>query len=131
MEISSNKIRRTSFFIIAIITVLIILSLFTIIQVLKTYSETGYIDFLALTLSISAITISVYMFLQVRREPLKLGFEPLKVSTLIRCSKCGFETIREFKRGDYVLKEVDPCPKCNNPTFIYVIFRETEEKRKK
>jgi len=131
MKKGSNKIRRTSFFLLAIVTVLIILSLVTIVQVFKTYSDTGYTDFLALGLSASAISLSVYMALQMRREPLKLGFEQPKVSTVIRCSKCGFETTREFKKGDYVLKEAESCPKCKNPTFIYMIFRETEEKKKK
>ena len=131
MEISSGRMKRAPFFLIAIITVLAILSFFTVLQIVKTYRNTGYVDLLALTLSGSAIALSVYMILQMRREPLKLGFEPPKVSTLIRCSKCGFETIREFKEGDYVLKEAEPCPKCSGPTFIYTIFRETEEKKKK
>jgi len=131
MKNSYNKVRRASFYFIAILTVLIILSLVTIIQVFKTYTETGYTDFLALTLSASAIALSVYMAFQMRREPLKLGFEESKVSTMIRCSECGFETIREFKEGDYVLKEAESCPKCKGSTFIYMIFRETEEKKKK
>ncbi len=131
MKSSSNKVRRISFFLIAIVTVLVILSLVTIIQVIKMYKETGYADFLALTLSASAIAFSVYMALQMRREPFKLGFEQPKVSTVIRCSKCGFETTREFKEGDYVLKEEESCPKCKGPTFIYTIFREPEEKKKK
>jgi len=130
MEISSNKVSRTPFFLIAIVTVLVILSFFTIIQAFRTYIDTGHVDFLALTLSVSAIVLSVYMVFQMRGEPLKLGFEPPKVSTIIRCSKCGFEITREFKRGDYVLKEEEPCPKCEGPTFIYMIFREPEEKKK-
>jgi len=130
MKIRSNEMRRTPLFLMIIVTVLIILSLVTIIQVFKTYKETGYSDFLALTLSASAIVLSIYIFLQVRRKPFKLGFEPPKVSTIIRCSKCGFETKREFKEGDYVLKEAESCPKCNSPTFIYMIFRETEEGKK-
>jgi len=131
MKSSSGKIRRSSFYLISITAVLIILSLVTITQTLKTYKDTGYIDFLALTLSASAIAFSVYMVLQMRESPLKLGFEQPKVSTVIRCSKCGFETTREFKEGDYILKESEPCPQCKGPTFIYIIFRETEEKRKK
>jgi len=131
MENRSGKIRKPSFFLIVIITVLIVLSLITMVQVFKTYIDTGYTDFLALTLSASALSLSIYMALQVRQEPLKLGFEPPKVSTLIRCSKCDYEALREFKEGDYVLKETEPCPKCKGPTFIYMIFRETEEKKKK
>lgn len=131
MESSSNKVRRTSFFLIVIITVLIVLSLVTIVQVFKMYKDTGSADFLALTLSASAIAFSVYMILQIRRKPFKLGFEQPKVSTVIRCSKCGFETMREFKEGDYVLKEAESCPKCKGPAFIYTIFRETKEQKKR
>jgi hypothetical protein len=131
MENSTKKVRRPPFFLVAIVTALIALSVVTVIQVLKMYQETGYLDFLALTLSASAIAFSIYMTLQLRREPFKLGFEPQKVSTVIRCSKCDYETTREFREGDYILKEEEACPKCEGPTFIYMIFREAEEKKKK
>jgi len=131
MKKGSNKMRKASLYIISIMVVLVVLSLITIIQTFKTYKETGYTDFMAITLSVSAIALSVYMVLQIRRSPIKLGFEQPKVSTVIRCSKCSFETIREFKEGDYILKEAESCPKCKGPTFIYTIFRETEEKKKK
>ena len=131
MEISSNKVRRAPFFLIVIVTVLVALSLVTIIQMLRTYKETGYADFLTLTLSASSIALSIYMILQLRRKPFKLGFEPPKVSTIIRCSKCSFETRREFREGDYVLKEAGSCPKCEGSMFIYAIFREPEEGKKK
>ncbi|RJS93423.1 hypothetical protein CW705_01740 [Candidatus Bathyarchaeota archaeon] len=131
MGSNSNTARRIPFFLIAIITVLIALSFVTILQIFKIYKETGYADFLALTLSLSAIAFSVYMAFQIRREPLKLGFEQPKVFTVIRCSHCNYEITREFREGDYVLKEDEPCPKCKGSTFIYMIFRESEEKKKK
>ena len=130
MENRSNRASRSFFYLIAIVAVLIFLSLITIVQILKMYRETGYVDFLAITLSASAIAFSAYMALQMRRKPMKLGFEEPKVSTVIRCSKCGFEAVREFKEGDYVLKEAELCPKCRSPTFIHMIFRESEEKKK-
>lgn len=131
MNKGSNKMRRSPVYLIAIVTVLIILSLVTLFQTIKMYTEKGYTDFLALTLSASAIAFSVYMILQMRMKPLKLGFEQPKVSTMIRCSNCSFETIREFKEGDYILKEEGSCPECNGSTFIYMIFRESEEEKKK
>lgn len=131
MNKGSKKMRRSSFYLMTIVAVLIILSFITLFQTFKMYTEKGYTDFLALLLSASAIVFSVYMILQMRMKPLKLGFEQPKVSTMIRCSNCDFETIREFKEGDYILKEAESCPKCKGPTFIYMIFRETEEKKKK
>jgi len=130
MESNPGTSRRIPFFLIAIILALIALSFITMLQVFKTYRETGYADFLALSLCLSAIAFSVYMAFQMRREPLKLGFEQSKVSTVIRCSQCNYEITREFKEGDYILKEVEPCPKCKGSTFIYMIFRESEKKEK-
>ncbi|KYH39503.1 MAG: hypothetical protein AYL33_008140 [Candidatus Bathyarchaeota archaeon B63] len=130
MENSSKKVRRTPLFLVAVLTILVVLSIFTAIQIVRRYQETEKIDILALTLSASAVAFSIYMLLQMRREPFKLGFEPQKVSTVIRCSRCEYEATREFKEGDYVMKEEEACPKCEGPTFIYMIFREAEEKKK-
>jgi len=131
MESKPSNARRMPFFFMMIAAVLVVLALVTVIQVLKMYRETGYIDVLALTLSASAIGFSVYVALQMRSKPLKLGFEQPKVSTVIRCSNCGFETTRDFREGDYVLKEAESCPKCKGSMFIYTIFRESEETKKK
>ncbi|NIM45447.1 MAG: hypothetical protein GTO54_07465 [Nitrososphaeria archaeon] len=72
--------------------------------------------------------LSSYMLLQTRRKPLKLGFEMPKVFTAIQCSSCDFSSVRDFQKGDYVLKEAEPCPKCEGSSFISSIYRETEEK---
>jgi len=131
MSKNSDNVRRTQVYFISMIIVLMLLSFITLLQAFKTYKERGYMDYLSFALSISAITLSVYMILQIKTKPPKTGFEQPEVFTVIRCSKCGFEITRKFKEGDYVLKEADPCPKCKEPTFIYMIFRKADEEEKK
>ncbi len=44
--------------------------------------------------------------------------------TVIKCSNenCTFREEREFKRGDYVFKEVGVCPKCKGKLIIASIY---------
>ena len=79
----------------------------------------------------SAITISVYMLLKLRVKPLKLGFEPQKVLTTVECQKCGYTNIRDFQKGDFIYKVLEPCPECNEEAVISSIYRKPEEKGKK
>ena len=131
MSADPKGIKRSILYVVSIIAIMLILSIITLIQAFKTYMESGRMDFLALFLSASAFALSIYMALQIGVKPPKLGFEQQKVLTVIRCSRCGFESVRNFKEGDYVLKKIGSCPKCNGPSFIYMIFREEEKGKKK
>jgi hypothetical protein len=51
--------------------------------------------------------------------------------TTIECKKCGVKNVREFQRGDYVFKELEPCQKCpDTKTMITAIYKEIKEKEK-
>ncbi|TFG28985.1 hypothetical protein EU528_10345 [Candidatus Thorarchaeota archaeon] len=56
---------------------------------------------------------------------------PPPTVTEIRCNDCDFKEIRDFKKGDYVLKPVeDACPKCQTGMTIegvYIIREEPKE----
>ena len=131
MSADLKEAKRSILYLVSIIAIMIFLSIITLIQAFKTYIESGHMDFLALFLSASAFALSIYMALQLGVKPPKLGFEQQKVLTVIRCSRCGFESVRNFREGDYVLKKIGSCPKCNAPSFIYMIFREEEKGKKK
>ena len=51
--------------------------------------------------------------------------------TEIRCGSCEFKEIRDFMKGDYILKVVEePCPKCQTKMTIegvYIIREEPKE----
>jgi len=72
-----------------------------------------------------------YMLLQTRKRTFRLPIQAQRVATTILCQKCGFKNIRDFERGDYVFKETEECPKCNEKMMIASIYREVEEKEKK
>jgi len=131
MSETTPKVNRISFFFIAVISMLLVLSFISLYQVVETYRNTGSLDSITIMLSASAIALSAYMLLQMRRKPLKLGFEMPKVFTTIQCSSCDFKNVREFQKGDYILKKLEPCPKCNGSMFISSIYREVDEKEEK
>ncbi len=57
---------------------------------------------------------------------------PPPTVTEIRCDSCDFKEIRDFQKGDYVLKLVEAtCPKCQNAMTIegvYMVREEPDEK---
>jgi len=75
-----------------------------------------------------AASVSAYMLLQTRRRLLRLRIELPPITTTVECKKCGFKSVREFQRGDYIFKEVEPCQKCNDKMLITAIYREVKER---
>jgi hypothetical protein len=58
---------------------------------------------------------------------------PPPTITEIRCSNksCDFKEIRNFQKGDYVLKPLDTkCPKCGSSMIIEGVYVVKEEDRK-
>ncbi|MFW9964157.1 MAG: hypothetical protein ACFFCX_11370 [Candidatus Sifarchaeia archaeon] len=57
---------------------------------------------------------------------------PPPTVTEIRCNSCDFKEIRDFQKGDYVLKAVEAtCPKCQSAMTIegvYMVREDTEDK---
>ncbi len=49
------------------------------------------------------------------------------VVTRIECQKCGFHQIRKFVKGDFVLKSVKNCQKCEEPMLIMGIYVEEDK----
>jgi hypothetical protein len=76
----------------------------------------------------SGFILSAYMLFQTRRKTMRLEIKEHPVVTTISCQKCGFKNIRDFERGDYIFKETDPCPKCNEKMSVASIYREVDEK---
>ncbi|MCW4027165.1 MAG: hypothetical protein NWE76_06755, partial [Candidatus Bathyarchaeota archaeon] len=60
----SNSVKRFSFFFLAVISVLLVLSFISLYQAVETYRRTGAPDLLTVTLSVGAIALSSYMLLQ-------------------------------------------------------------------
>lgn len=78
-----------------------------------------------------AMALSVYVLLQSRRRIASMKSANPAMMTTIECKKCGVKNVREFQRGDYVFKELEPCQKCpDTKMMITAIYKEIKEKEK-
>jgi hypothetical protein len=78
-----------------------------------------------------AMMLSVYVLLQSRRHVANIKLANPATMTTVECKKCGVKNVREFQRGDYVFKELEPCQKCpDTKMMITAIYKEIKEKEK-
>lgn len=122
--------RRTPMFFAAIILTMLVMSLIALFLAIVTYLTHRTIDIINVILSVSAISLSIYLLMQMRRRALFQDSDRLRVITVIKCASCDYSSAREFERGDYILREVGSCPKCSGTLLIHSIFRESPESRK-
>lgn len=128
---AEGAVRRVSSLLIVIILVTIILSIAALYQAIAYYgSDNTNLGSWYMFLGFIGLALSTYMMLQTRRKAVRLPFEAPKVITTILCQKCELKNIRDFQRGDYIFKETEPCPKCNEKMIISSIYREVKEKEK-
>ena len=74
-------------------------------------------------LGLIGIGLSIYMATILRRRGTARKIPP-KVMTTVTCKICGLKNLREFMKGDYVLKNIENCPKCDEPMMIAAIYTE-------
>lgn len=126
--------RRFSSIVLLVIVVVLALSLSALGQAYFAFidsdPEVSGQAGLFLLIGFVGLAFSSYMLLQTRRRMQKFTLKMPPITTTIECSKCGFKNIRNFERGDYILKEVGPCTKCEGKMTIPAIYREVKEKGK-
>jgi len=124
--------RNISSFLLVMILTILVLAVAALYIGVQTYGNNPK-DSAAISLMLIGfigLALTAYMLLQAKRKPLRVAFEIPQVITTILCQKCGFKNIRDFQRGDYIFKETEPCPKCNEKMMIASIYREVKEKEK-
>ncbi len=127
----SNKISTYLTFIVLVVMVLALAAIFIAINTFLV-GDTITAGILA-TIGLIAMTMSMFLLYQSRRQTAQVKIEIPKVMTTIECQNktCNNKTIREFQRGDYVFKELDtPCPKCGGKQMVTAIYKEVKEKEK-
>jgi len=128
---SPNAATRISSFVLMIIFLVLALSLTALILATTAFGQgnevvAGYL----LLIGFLGVALSTYVLFQTRRRILRLRIETPPITTTIECKKCGFKSVREFQRGDYIFKEVEPCQKCSDKMLITAIYREVKEKER-
>lgn len=126
-----GEVKRTPIFFMAMILTMLVISLIALSLAVGTYLTHRTIDIVNVILSVSAIFLSVYLIIQMRSRARFHDSNVGKVITVIKCTSCDYSSSREFERGDYILREMGACPKCNGVLLIHSIFREVQEIKKK
>ena len=121
--------RRFSSFLVAIVFVLLALSIFMLISAYDLF-QSGRDYTIYMMIGLIGLALSTYILLQTRKKVSQIALAIQPVTTTVLCQKCGFKNIREFQRGDYIFKEAEPCPRCNEKTTIASIIREVKEKER-
>lgn len=127
---ASSTTTRISSFVLMIIFVTLALSLAAMIFAVSVLDQNTEAAWILLLLGFLGVTLSTYVLFQTRRRLSKLRIVIPPVTTTVECRKCGFKNVRDFQRGDYIFKELEPCQKCNDKMLITAIYREVKEKEK-
>jgi hypothetical protein len=132
---SSSGTTKISTFVLMIVFMVLALSLVAIALAVNAFvsGEEGGLALGGYLLAIGfiAMTLSAYVLLQSRRRVMSMKIEKPSMMTTIECKKCGVKSVREFQRGDYVFKELEPCQKCpDDKMLITAIYKEVKEKEK-
>jgi hypothetical protein len=120
-----------STYLLMIVLIVLALSIVSLIFSVSAFIEgnelvAGYL----LVIGFIAMGLAGYVLFQSRKRVASMKIEAPKVMTTIECRKCGFKSVREFKRGDFVFKDLDPCQKCDDTMIITGIYKEVKEKEK-
>lgn len=127
---SSSKPSKIPQNVLLIIFVALALSFTALVLAISIYPQSPEVAGYLLLFGFLGVTLSTYVLFQTRRRILRLRIEAPATTTTVECKKCGFKSVREFQRGDYIFKEVEPCQKCNDKMLITAVYREVKEKGK-
>ncbi len=128
---SSSTTKKISSFVLLVIFLTLALSLAALVLAINAFSLNNIAAYYLLLIGFLGVALSAYVLFQTRRRIKHLSIKTPSITTTVECEKCGFKSIREFKRGDYIFREVEPCQKCNENMVITAIYREVQEKKKK
>ena len=127
----SSAPTKMSTYLLMIVLIVLALSIVSLIFSVSAFIEgnelvAGYL----LVIGFIAMGLAGYVLFQSRKRVASMKIEAPKVMTTIECRKCGFKSIREFQRGDFVFKDLNPCQKCDDTMIITGIYKEVKEKEK-
>ena len=130
-ENSSSATTKISTYLMMIVLIVLALSVVALMLSVNAFMVgnevvAGYL----LIIGFIAMALSVYVLLQSRKRIASMKIEVPKVMTTVECRKCGFKSVREFQRGDFVFKDLDACQKCKDKMIITAIYKEVKEKEK-
>ena len=127
---SSSASTKISTYLMMIVLIVMALSIVALVSAVYVYEEDFQFAVILLAMGLIAMGLSFYVIFQSRKRATSMKIDAPKVMTTIECKKCDFKSVREFQRGDFVFKDLDPCQKCNDKMIITAIYKEVKEKEK-
>ena len=129
-EETEQPTRRFSSIVLVVIIVVLALSLTALYQAYGLFLKEDLTMGYYLLIGFIGLALSTYMLFQTRRRMQRFTLKTQPITTTTVCSKCGLKNVRNFERGDYILKELGPCTKCEGTMMISAIYREVTQKGK-
>jgi len=122
---------------VAYVAILIVgfLSLFSLYMGFVNYGDSPDIAIVFMFLGAAGFAAIGYMLFRgkpagtAKQEPLEI--KKVEVYTTLECPKCQQKRVRDFKRGDFVFKDDEPCTRCDGLMVITRIARKKEEEKGK
>jgi hypothetical protein len=118
----------------AAILIVGILSLFSLYMGFINYADNSDIALIYLFIGAAGFAAIGYMLFRSKPTTAKadaLEVKKAEVFTTLECPKCQQKRVRDFKRGDYIYKDDEPCTRCDGMMIITKISRKKEEEKKK
>ncbi len=124
MEKRTNRLALPIILAFAVIAGILAISFYYIYSAIASYMRGALEEaFYFGLLGAIGFSISAYITYNIGRR--RLSQKPLpRIVTVTECKKCGFKNIAKFARGDYILKTVGNCQKCNEPMLITGVYAE-------
>ncbi len=133
-QTQTTQANKISSYLTFIVIVVMVLALAAIIIAFDTFLVGDLITAGILAgIGLIAMTLSVFLLYQSRRQSAQIKIDIPKVMTTLECQNkgCANKTVREFQRGDYVFKDTDvSCGKCGGRQMVTAIYKEVKEKEK-
>ena len=82
-------------------------------------------------LGVSCFAAIGYFFFKKDVAPTKSEIPSVNIVTVLECSSCNLKRIRDFKTGDYINKDDEPCTRCDGNMRIIGIHKRSDPKEKK
>ena len=124
-----------SWVVYAAILIVGFLSLFSLYMGFTSYGDSQEIAIIFMFLGAAGFAAIGYMLFRgkpsaiTKQEPLEV--KKVEVYTTLECPKCQQKRVRDFKRGDFIFKDDEPCTRCDGMMVITKIARKKEEEEKK
>jgi len=118
-----------------VILVVGILSLFSLYMGFINYGESMEFAIIYIMIGVSGFAAIGYFLFRgksaVAAKEEFLTVKKVEVYTTLECPKCQQKRVRDFKRGDYVFKDDEPCTRCDGMMMITKIARKKDDEKDK